>query len=182
MYHQGVRDMLRTIEAPVIPWAQAVETPFDLAICSSFNGTWRALRSPLFITSHGPGIGKPASVLPGGVVPVPGRLAEARPDYHGPASTVVLSHDEQKRFLPSQAGVEVLMAGDPCYDRMTASLPLRTRYRAEFGVGASQRVVVLTSTWGTGSQLGTYPELSLQMVHALPHDEWRVAMVIHPNI
>lgn len=182
VYHEGVRRMLSEMEAPVIPWSQAVDTAFDLAICSSFNGTLSALHSPLFITLHGPGIGKPASVLRGGLVPVPTRLAEQYPDRSGPVSTVVLSHDEQRRFLPDQTGVEILIAGDPTFDRMTSSLPLRERYRAALGLQGNERLVLLTSTWGPGSQFGTHPDLSHEVAKALPLDEWRVAFVIHPNV
>jgi hypothetical protein len=115
-------------------------------------------------------------VLPGGVVPVP--LAAGS----SPAATVVLSHTEQTRFIPAQPGVEVVVAGDPCLDQMTNSLPRRTRYRDAIGVAEAARIVLLTSTWGPASQIATLPDLSREVAEALPIDEWRVAMVIHPNV
>src|SRR5919205_1393894 len=93
VYHQGARDLLRDIGAAVVPWSQACATPFDLAICSTHTGSLEHLRSPLFITPHGPGFGKPASVRPGGEVPLP--IDEACNRSARPRTTVVLAHPDQ---------------------------------------------------------------------------------------
>ncbi len=52
-------------------------------------------------------------------------------------SVAVLSHDEQldrlRRYVPEAVDV-ALVAGDPCFDRLLASRPLRETYRGTFGV------------------------------------------------
>ncbi|MBO2456248.1 hypothetical protein [Actinomadura violacea] len=75
----------------------------------------------------------------------------------------------------------MLVAGDPCFDRLAASVPWRDRYRAALGLRGGQRLVVATSTWGEGSLVGRRPELMARLLAELPADEYRVAAVIHPN-
>jgi len=181
VYHQGARDLLRDVGAAVVPWAQACARRFDVAICSTHTGSLEHLRSPLFITPHGPGFGKPASVRPGGEVPLP--IDEGWERSSVPRATVVLSHpDQAARFARHPPEVRLLVAGDPAYDRLRASAWMRERYRDAFGVRRGQRLVVLTSTWGPGAQLGALPDLTLRLRGELGIDEYRVAMVIHPNI
>ncbi len=181
VYHQGARDLLEAAEVATIPWAQAIATRFDLAICSTHTGSLERLQSPLLITPHGPGFGKPASVRPGGQVPRP--CVSTDETGGRPRTTVVLSHPEQASlFAGNLSDVRLLVAGDPAYDRISASMRHRQRYRGAFGVQGGQRLVVLSSTWGPGAQLGRYPDLSLRLLRELPFDEYRVAMIIHPNI
>jgi hypothetical protein len=45
-----------------------------------------------------------------------------------------------------------------------------------------QRLVVCSSTWGPGAQLGLLPGLARRLAGELPADEFKVAMIIHPNI
>ena len=181
VYHEAARVLLKDVGVPVLPWAQACATNFDLAVCSTQNGSLEHLRSPLFITPHGPGFGKPASVRPGGAVPVPVR--EGWRDQSVPATTVVLSHPEQAAlFTGAPDGVRLLVAGDPAYDRLSASAPRRSRYRRAFDLKLGQRLVVCSSTWGPGAQLGAIPDLAVRLAGELPVDEYRIAMIIHPNI
>jgi hypothetical protein len=182
-YHRAARELLRALGAPTIPWSQAVTLRFDLAISSSFNGNLSALKAPLFLTLHGPGLGKVSSLLPAGDVPVTeaswsraGRTSVAR-------TTVAVSHVEQAAaFAVRGRDVDVLVAGDPCLDRLRISIPLRDRYREWLGVGSRQRILLLASTWGSGSQFASDPDLSMRFVVELPLDEWKVAMILHPNI
>jgi hypothetical protein len=179
VYHQAARDLLREIGAAVVPWPQACATRFDLAICSTHTGSLERLRSPLFITPHGPGFGKPASVRPGGEVPVPLDACPGRAS----STTVVLSHSNQAELFASRSSnVRLLVAGDPAYDRLCASTRHASRYRAAFGLRQGQRLAVLASTWGPGAQLGALPDLAIRLREELGVDEWRVAMIIHPNI
>lgn len=183
VYHQGALDLLRDVGVPIMPWAQAMATRFDLAICSTHTGNLEHLRSPLMILPHGPGFGKPASVRPGGTVPLPvfADTDQRRGDV--PATTVVISHpDQASLFAGHPPDVSLLMAGDPAYDRLEASLPFRDHYRASLGIGSEQKLIVLSSTWGPSAQLGRYPGLAVRLLSELPLDEYRVAMIIHPNI
>ncbi|CAO5153071.1 Translation initiation factor 2 [Frankia sp. AiPs1] len=100
-------------------------------------------------------------------------------------SVVMLSHPEQAErlglYCPSAVPATVL-AGDPCYDRMLASVEHRGRYRRAFGLSPTQRLLVISSTWGSRSLLGTRFELVRSLLADLPVDEYRVVLALHPNI
>jgi hypothetical protein len=100
-------------------------------------------------------------------------------------SAVVLSHPEQLarliRACPQAADVAIL-AGDPCFDRMLASRPLRASYRRALGADAAQRVVVVSSTWGQSSLFGQHRDLVPRLAASLPVDEYHIALALHPNI
>jgi CDP-glycerol glycerophosphotransferase (TagB/SpsB family) len=101
------------------------------------------------------------------------------------AARIVLSHAEQfdrlKESCPRAAPTAVV-AGDLCLDRLDSSRPWRVDYRRALGVHPAQRLVVVTSTWGTGSLLNQDPRLLPRLLAELPHDEYRVASVLHPNV
>jgi hypothetical protein len=75
-----------------------------------------------------------------------------------------------------------VVAGDPCYDRMLASVPHRAWYRRELGVSDGRTVVVVSSTWSVGSLLGSWPQLVRRLVAELPADAYRLVAVLHPNL
>jgi hypothetical protein len=81
-FDDGVLTALRSVSARVIPWSQAIATPFDLAIAASHNGSLDELRSPLMLTSHGIGFMKTNTVPDSGQLPV----------IDGVQTTVILSH------------------------------------------------------------------------------------------
>jgi hypothetical protein len=99
------------------------------------------------------------------------------------ASALILSHEHQvrelTRYAPAAAQVAVV-AGDPCYDRILASLPLRERYRAALGVDG-RLLVVLSSTWSASSLLGSRPNLLRELIAELDRDRYAVAVAVHPN-
>ncbi|SDK22998.1 hypothetical protein [Streptomyces indicus] len=200
----GLDEMFAAAGVPVLPWDQALATPVDLAVSASFGGELPGIPGKLAILSHGvgyakklatpdtghrtPDTGRPAAGLAG--APVFGLdpawlLHEGRPF----ADALVLSHPEQLDRLhttcPEAAGTAVL-AGDPCFDRILAHRPLRARYRRALGVGTGQRLILLNSTWGTGSLAGDehdlLPALLPRLATELPLDEYRLAAVLHPNI
>lgn len=96
-----------------------------------------------------------------------------------------LSHEEQlerlRRSCP-QALPLARVVGDPCFDRLQASLTERDRYRRLLGATGGRRLVVVSSTWSEHSLLGRCPDLPLRLVRELPVDEYAVAVVLHPNI
>ncbi|MGQ0838086.1 hypothetical protein [Actinokineospora sp.] len=98
---------------------------------------------------------------------------------------LVLSHSEQldrlARDVPD-AVPNAVVAGDPRFDRITASLDLRARYRAALGVAEHERLVLLSSTWSSRSLFGAWPELFRQVLAELPVDRYRVAGVLHPHV
>ncbi|MFI6099202.1 hypothetical protein ACIA8G_26915 [Lentzea sp. NPDC051213] len=101
------------------------------------------------------------------------------------ASSLVFSHDEQverlRRSCPAALDVAVV-AGDPCFDRMLASVPLRRTYRDAFGLRPGQQLVFVSSSWGPESLYGTAPTLVRDLRDELPLDEFAVVVALHPNI
>ena len=178
VYHRGAAELLHRVGASLIPWSQAVSHPFDLAISSTFGGSLDKLTSPLLIGLHGAGLSKPGSLMPGARVAKPHVGSVARP-----ATTVMLPcrHDLD-RFDLSDARVRFEIVGDPCLDRLTASLPLRQRFRHQLGVAQHQRLVVLSSTWGRGALLGREPGVAERLALEAPIDTHRLALIVHPNI
>ena len=140
-FDDGVLDVLRQIRGKLVPWSQAVETEFDLAIAASPNGGLDRLRSPLLLTSHGIGFTKTAAVPERGIPPLP-RSRRGRV----PRTTVALSHDEQRgQWAHSPSGdFRTEVVGDPWFDRLSASLGRRDIYHAALGVvrAASDRRLV----------------------------------------
>ncbi|MFB7878917.1 hypothetical protein ACFC06_27045 [Nocardia sp. NPDC056064] len=100
-------------------------------------------------------------------------------------TAIVLSHTEQRdrlaAALPSALS-RVLVAGDICFDQLSAGLPLRASYRRAYGLPATRKLIVVSSTWGEPGLLGQHPDLPLRLAEALPSDEFSIAVAPHPNI
>ncbi|NNH76078.1 hypothetical protein HLB23_40605 [Nocardia uniformis] len=100
-------------------------------------------------------------------------------------SAIVLSHYEQLSRLSlayPEAVPHTVVAGDICFDRLRASLPLRPSYRRAFGLAAHQKLVVVSTTWGPDSLLAAAPDLPRRLAEVLPVDEFRILLAPHPNI
>jgi hypothetical protein len=181
------------------------ELEIDLAIAASFGGELELRGVPKVILPHGVGYnkyltrkaGKPESRKAGKPESRKAGKPESRKAVFGlseewlydsrgelAADVLVLSHHEQRdrlvRSCPDAAN-SALVAGDPCLDRMLASEPLRSVYRRAFGAGDGERLILLSSTWGQDSLLARHPEAIREMA-ALPLDEHRVVVALHPNI
>ena len=180
-FHRSAHDVLQLVGAPVMPWSQAVGSRFDLIVSSSYNGTLHALSGPLLLLPHGPGFGKPASLPRAGVAPTPRDAAELI-ERGIPPTTVVISHEEQLHLFAPAPGIRVAVVGDPAYDRLCASEGSRADYRAALGLRPHQALIVLSSTWGTSSQFARLPDLPLRLAAELPWDDYRIAMIVHPNV
>ncbi|MDT0444308.1 hypothetical protein [Streptomyces johnsoniae] len=189
----GVPEALETMGLPVLPWEQAVRLPVHLAVTASYGGGLHALPGRLVTLSHGVGYNKKLRSASGADGPAAFGFG---PEWqlHGGrpiAAATVLSHPEQLERLAAacpEAAPTAVLAGDPCYDRILAELPLRERFRRAFGVADGQRLVVVNSTWGQRSLFGdggeADPLLSLlpRLTAELPADEYRTAAVLHPNV
>ncbi|MFB9431817.1 hypothetical protein [Streptoalloteichus tenebrarius] len=96
----------------------------------------------------------------------------------------MLSHEEQRDRLAlscPEAVPAALVAGDPCFDRVLASRPLRDSYRRAFGA-EGRRLVVVSSTWGRDGLFGRHPDLVRRLAAELPLDDHRIVVALHPNI
>ncbi|MFJ8963298.1 hypothetical protein ACIRG5_28325 [Lentzea sp. NPDC102401] len=100
------------------------------------------------------------------------------------ATSLVLSHPEQLdrlRLSCPQAAEVAVVTGDPAFDRMLASIPLRDLYRDALGIRGAQRLVLISSTWGPASLYGRQPDLVQRLRAELPLDDYQVAVALHPN-
>ena len=188
--NQGLSEYLHNLGALVLPWPQEIRERFDLALAASYGGL-HELHAPLMVMAHGAGHGKPTRPTGrGGPVlaePVVYGLDAQRLTRNGEvlAAAVVLSHDGQldvlRRQCPAALPVAVV-AGDPCFDRLVASLAWRKRYRQALGVGDRQELVVVSSTWGRDGLFGQWPDLLPLLMDQLPAQRFRIAALLHPAV
>jgi hypothetical protein len=187
VFGAGTERLLRFWGALEIPWQQAVQLQFDLAIAAAYDGI-QQIHAPIMILPHGAGYGKRTPADPHAELDRPvygldaGRLIR---DGRLVPSCVVLSHERQREVLAAQcppAARVALVAGDPCLDRLLASLPDRAAYRAALGVPDDRKLVLLTSTWGHNSLFGRNIELMTEVIGELPPRRYRVGALIHPAV
>jgi len=189
VFNHAVPQFLNELGACVLPWTQATRHRFDLAIAAS-NGGLHELHAPVLLMAHGAGRGKHAHARGTG-----GR-ALAEPVIHGldaprltrdgrvVAAALILAHESEREILrrqcPDALDVAVL-AGDPCFDRLVASLPERSRYREALALPIADRLVVVSSTWGGEGLFGGSPDLLPRLIDQLPAG-FRVAALLHPAV
>ncbi|WP_245886753.1 hypothetical protein [Umezawaea tangerina] len=185
----GVEQYVRGWGGVVLPWEQVVRMRFDLVLAASFQEVHR-VSGPVLVSPHGVGMVKsrlsPWDGVQEGVRAVSGLGREllVRDGRVVPAG-VLLTHDaelERLREVCPEAVPTAVVVGDPCYDRLVASLPFRARYRHALGVLEGRTLVVVSSTWSRHSLLGGEPEFFARVAAELPADRYRVVTALHPNI
>ncbi|MFI9812563.1 hypothetical protein [Saccharothrix variisporea] len=180
----GVEEHVRGLGCLTIPWHQAVDTRFDLALAACDWGV-ADLDAPVLLMSHGAGS-------------VRSRISPHRdPAGHGlhagrlvrggevvPAALALATDHEVAVLAGSCAAAlpRAVVAGDPSYDRLLAGRPYRDVYRRALGAKPGQRVVVVTSTWSEHSLYGNDPLVLDRLVGELPAEEHLVVAVLHPFI
>ncbi|WP_030687743.1 hypothetical protein [Streptomyces sp. NRRL B-1347] len=190
VFSAGVADFLAEIKGVVLPWSQAVQTVFDLAVAAGHGGL-HELHAPVIVLPHGAGHNK---VVPSGPR---GRAVAARGVYglsrqrlvrDGAVipEAIVLAHRDEltrlRRECPEALPVAEVV-GDPCFDRIVASGPARALYREALRTRVGQRLVLVCSTWGPASLLGACgQELLGTLVSELPGADYRVAVLLHPHV
>ncbi|MEV5447061.1 hypothetical protein AB0N23_31650, partial [Streptomyces sp. NPDC052644] len=100
-------------------------------------------------------------------------------------AALALSHDTEVDVLRRQCPEAVeaaVVVGDPCIDRLVASLPRRPEYRHGMGVAEQQELVLVASTWGRDGSFGRWPDLLPQLMTQLPADRYRIAALLHPAV
>ncbi|MBP2334051.1 hypothetical protein JOF41_000229 [Saccharothrix coeruleofusca] len=180
-FSNGVADFLRATRGVVLPWEQAVREEFDLAVAASY-GSLHQVHAPLLVMPHGAGYGKS---FPAGGSPVVYGLDAQRLLHNGKllAKALVLAHDEEREVLRRQCPEALeasVVVGDPCYDRMMASLPQRDAYRTALGVRPDERVLVVSSTWGLDSLFARFEDLLPRLLEELTPIGYRVVALVHP--
>jgi hypothetical protein len=186
----GTARHLAASGALTIPFAQAAQTRFDLAVAAG-DGALERVHAPVLMLQHGMGPGKLARRWDGAGPPAARPVAGMRREAFVAGGRVVpsvlaLAHEEHRcalaRVCPEALPV-VRIVGDIAFDRLRAGLSLRERYRAAFGVGDGvgdgRRLVVVSSTWGPQALLGRHRDLVRRLVAELP-DEYRIVVAVHP--
>lgn len=182
-FSAGVPDLLRASGIRFTALRDALRTRSDLVVMASENIELDHIDAPIVVLPHGTGFHRyvPDSAGSGdrlaGVVPA-SRLA-------GKRVWLAIPHPGQREQLRAdypEAAARCVVVGDMVFDQLVASLALRDHYRQSLAVAPGQRLVVVTSTWGAGSLAHSWPELPARLLGELPADEYRVALVLHPNI
>lgn len=189
VFTNGVPEFLADTDGLVLPWHQAVRTEFDLALAAAHEGL-HELHAPAVVLPHGAGHNKIVSVRRRGQA-VPERNVYGlsrqwlvRDGVVVPRAIVLAHRDERDRLGREcpEALPAVEVVGDPCADRMAASLSSRALYRQALGVSPDQQVVLGCSTWGPDSLVGRDWELLERLVTELPREKYRVALLLHPHV
>lgn len=182
----GVEDHVRSAGGVVVPWHQVLRSRFDLALAASYSQIDR-IAAPVLVVPHGAGGGR-SRLSPWTTISEGGRIRPrdllVRDGRVVPAAVVVAHESDALRLSRGcpEAADRIVVAGDPCYDRIRASLPFREAYRAALGVGVGRKLVVLSSTWSRHSLFGGDPDLWDRAIAELSADEYRVVAALHPNI
>ncbi|MEC3978864.1 hypothetical protein [Amycolatopsis sp. H20-H5] len=187
-FQHGLRSLLDELGAITIPWSQARQEKFDLVLSASHHGGLGDITGPTVIFSHGIGYTK---YSPGNRKPETGNrqtfgLSPQWVLYDGEpvAEAFVLSHEEQLTRLIAAAPAaaeKAVIAGDPCYDRILASVDYRDRYRKALN-SSDRTVVMVSSTWWSNSLLGSWPDFLRGLLSELPIDRYQVIAALHPNV
>jgi hypothetical protein len=188
-FNVGVTATLAHLGIEVLPWDEATERSYDLAVATSLHRVEDVDAKHRFAAPHGCGYGKkypgwawPADQEP----PVYGLDRESLLDRDGRLvfSKVVVPHNKDLDTLNCQcpeAGHTGVVAGDLTFDRLLAGKAFRERYRLDLGVRRQQKLVAVGSTWGGESLLRHFPGLPLRLLKELPADH-RVVMTMHPAV
>jgi hypothetical protein len=181
----GVAEYLGRLGGVALPWDEAVRMGFDLALAAGPRGVAK-VRAPLVMLPHGAGFLKRMVGAAESRDSVCGlRREDLVPDGGTLPAAVVLPHRDElsglARSCPEALGV-ARVVGDPTYDRIKASLPLRAEYRRALGVADDQKLVVVASTWGPRAAFGRFEWLLPRLLSELPQDVYRTAVLVHPNV
>jgi len=180
----GVERLLRQAGVDrIVDWSEVAGLRPDVTLAASENVDPTVLAGRIIVLPHGVGFNKYVPTADGTTTRLAGLPSAAALDSG--RVRVVLAHPDQDTQLraacPEIAGYTVV-TGDPTLDRLTASLPLRDRYRDQLRTDDRHRLVLLSSTWNTTSAMGQSHTLPSRLLAALPADEYRLCLALHPNI
>lgn len=182
-FNAGTETLLRAADMCVLPWEDATALPVDLVLTASENVDLSPFTAPIAVLPHGIGFQKHVPDSESGTVRLAGVVRQEFTEW--PNVHMVVSHPAQREQLRSDHATladQAAVVGDPAHDRLRAARRLRQHYRQRLDLTPQQRLVVLTSTWGEESLIGTRPTLPAALLRELPRDQYRVAAVLHPNV
>lgn len=186
LFHNGVAELMRDLRGAAVPWLQAIQSDFDLALAADCACAHQ-LSAPVLSLPHGVMNNKLAPEALGG--PTSGLvvgLAFPWLTWYGrlvPA-TVALSHVDLLELLAQQcpqATSHARVVGDLCLDRLVASRADRQRYRAALGIEDDRTLVMLSSTWGEHSMFARSRMLLAELLADLPRT-YAVIVALHPAL
>ncbi|MEV0190941.1 hypothetical protein AB0I39_20675 [Kitasatospora purpeofusca] len=190
-FNAGAAAHVRSVGGTVLPWEEAARREFDLVLAAGSQGLDR-LRGPLVRLPHGAGHIKlsPAGSGSGNGAGDARTVSGLGPEYLVLDGRVVpaafaLAHEEERaevgRGCPEALPITEVV-GDGCYDRIAAALPARERYRAALGLRPGERLVLVCSTWGSGSLFTRLDAVLPRLAGELPRRGYRTALLVHPNV
>lgn len=188
-FNSGAARALQAMGGAALPWREALRTEFDLVLAAGSQGVDR-LRGPLVRLPHGASHVKLSRVTDDRDPAAPrsvsglGRTYLMRRGQVVPAALALAHVDDLAtlgRHCPEALPVAEVV-GDATYDRIVASLPLRRRYRSALGLRRSQRLLLVSSTWGPGSAFSQLDALLPRLLTELPAERYRIALLVHPNV
>ncbi|MFJ5302416.1 hypothetical protein [Streptomyces sp. NPDC088350] len=188
-FNAGAARSVPSAHVGLLPWEEALSRRYDLVLAAGSQGV-EGLRGPLLRLPHGAGhmkLSRLADDRDPGTPRTVGGLGRHYLVRHGKVvpRALALAHRDDlltlRRHCPEALPVAEVV-GDATYDRMTASLPLRRRCRTALGLRGGQRLLVVSSTWGSGSSFNRLDALLPRLLSELPPDEYRVAVLVHPNV
>jgi hypothetical protein len=182
-FNAGTEALLDSLGVCLVPWQVRFCVRPRLVVTASENVDLTGFTCPVVVLPHGIGFQK---LVPDHRTGERRLSGLPRPESQDADNVhLVLSHPAQLTQLNAVSlplAEHAHVVGDPARDRLVAAQRLRHRYRAKLGIAPDQRLVVLTSTWGPEGLIGTRPDLPSTLLGALPHDDYRVAAVLHPNL
>lgn len=182
-FNAGTEQLLTDAEVCLVPWESRLEVDPQLVLAATENVDLSEFSCPVVVLPHGIGFQK---YVPDHRTDEVRLSGVPRSEFHDADNVhLVLSHPAQREQLrdarvPLAERAQVV--GDPARDRLVAGRRMRDRYRERMGVHSDQRLVLATSTWGPEGLIGSRPSLPGALLGALPHDDYRVAAVLHPNV
>ncbi|MFC5668408.1 hypothetical protein ACFP3U_36305 [Kitasatospora misakiensis] len=193
-FNAGAAAHVRRLGGTVLPWEEAVRREFDLVLAAGSQGL-EQLRGPLVRLPHGAGHIKLSPATAGDGPSTTGAgdgrtVAGLGPEYivwNGQLvpTAYALAHKDERtelgRGCPEALPIAEVV-GDGCYDRIAAALPARDRYRAALGLRPGERLVLVCSTWGSGSLFTRLDAVLPRLAAELPRRGYRTALLVHPNV
>lgn len=187
-FNSGTVGYLYQLGIVPIPWAYAINAPFDLALATGSRGIEK-VHAPVLRFPHGAGHNKPLRKEESVATerrPV-GMLSREYLVKNGrvlPAA-LALAHERDLESLASSCPEALPVAtvvGDPCHDRIVASRGHREEYRRALGIAEDEKLIVVASTWGTASTFDRLKDCLPELLADLPESRYRIAVLVHPNV